>query len=298
MFPEAAFTAVRRINGRPEGLRRMRGNRGRLATALVVAIGTAGLAAGCGSSNDSSSTSSGGGSDLGLITDGTLTVGSDIPYPPFEQGSPPDYTGFDIDLVDAIAKRLDLQPKIVDTAFGTIFSDEQAGKFDMVASSSTITGPRSQKVTFSDPYFDADQSLMVQQGSDLQSTDDITSDTSIAVQQGTTGQEYAEKQTDATTVQAYPEIGSAFNALQAGQVDAVINDFAVSAFALKKYPQLAVVQTIPTGEHYGFPMQQENTALQDAVNGALKDAIADGSYQDIFEKWFTNKPPKAYQPSG
>jgi polar amino acid transport system substrate-binding protein len=138
---------------------------------------------------------------------------------------------------------------------------------------------------------------MVQKGSDLQTIDDITSSDAIGVQEGTTGQGVAEKQTDAT-VQAYPEIGNAFNALQAGQIDGVINDFAVSAFALKQYPQLDVVQTIPTGEHYGFAMQQQNTALQDAVNGALADVIADGTYEKIFEKWFTNPPPKAYQPSG
>ena len=96
------------------------------------------------------STSGGGSSsDLGLITPGTLTIGSDIPYPPFEQGKPPDYTGFDVDLMDAIAKKLNLQPKWVDTAFGTIFSDQQAGKFDIVASSTTITPRAAQKVTFS-----------------------------------------------------------------------------------------------------------------------------------------------------
>jgi polar amino acid transport system substrate-binding protein len=275
----------------------LRGTRTRVVTALVAALAVVGIAAGCGGSSSSSSTSGGGGGgELGLITEGTLTVGSDIPYPPFEQGSPPDYTGFDIEMIDAIAKKLNLTPKIQDTAFGTIFSDEQAGKFDIVASATTITPPRKQKVTFSDPYFDADQSLMVQSGSDLASTDDITSDTTIGVQEGTTGQDYTEKQTDAT-VQAYPEIGNAFNALQAGQVDGVINDFAVSAFALKKYPDLDVVQTIPTGEHYGFPMQQENTALQDAVNGALKDVIADGTYEKIFQKWFTEKPPKEFLPS-
>jgi polar amino acid transport system substrate-binding protein len=275
----------------------IRGTRTRLAIALVAALAIAGIAAGCG--GGSSSTSSGGSSSdnkLGLLTAGELTVGSDIPYPPFEQGSPPDYTGFDIDMIDAIAKKLNLTPKIQDTAFGTIFSDEQAGKFDIVASSTTITPQRAKKVTFSKPYFDADQSLMVQTGSDLTSTSDITSDTSIAVQEGTTGQDYAEKKTDAT-VQAFPEIGSAFNALQAGQVDGVINDFAVSAFALKKYPQLDVVQTIATGEHYGFPMQKENTALQNAVNGALSDVIADGTYEKIFQKWFTEKPPKEFLPS-
>jgi len=275
----------------------IRGTRTRLAIALVAALATAGIAAGCGGGSSSSTTSGGGGSnDLGLITAGTLTVGSDIPYPPFEQGSPPDYSGFDIEVVDAIAQKLNLTPKIQDTAFGTIFADEQAGKFDLVASASTITPARSKKVTFSKPYFDADQSLMVQKGGDLQSTSDITSDTTIGVQEGTTGQDYAEKKTDAT-VQSYPEIGDAFNALQAGQVDGVINDFAVSAFALKKYPQLDVVQTIPTGEHYGLAMQKSDTALQDAVNGALDDMIKDGTYEKIYEKWFTKKPPKEFLPS-
>jgi polar amino acid transport system substrate-binding protein len=276
----------------------IRGTRTRLAIALVAALATAGIAAGCGGGGSSTTSASGSGSnELGVLTPGTLTIGSDIPYPPFEQGKPPDYTGFDVDLMDAIAKKLNLQPKWVDTAFGTIFADEQAGKFDIVASSTTITPARSKKVTFSKPYFDADQSLMVQKGSDLQSTSDITSDTTIAVQEGTTGQDYAEKKTDAQ-VQAFPAIGTAFNALQAGQVDGVINDFAVSAFALKKYPQLDVVQTISTDEHYGFPMQKSNTALQNAVNGALTGLIADGTYQKIYMKWFSGeKPPKEFQPS-
>jgi polar amino acid transport system substrate-binding protein len=268
----------------------------RVVAALVAAMAVVGIAAGCGSSSSTTGTSGGSSSDLGLISPGTLTIGSDIPYPPFEQGSPPNYTGFDVDLMDAIAKKLDLKPKWVDTAFGTIFSDQQAGKFDVVASATTITPARQQKVTFSDPYFDADQSLMVQKGSDLKSTDDITSSTRIGVQQGTTGADYASNKTDGQ-VQSYPEIGNAFNALQAGQVDAVINDFAVSAFALKKYPQLDVVQTIKTGEQYGFPMQPQNTALQDAVNGALKSVIDDGTYEKIYEKWFTKKPPTEFLPS-
>jgi polar amino acid transport system substrate-binding protein len=58
-----------------------------------------------------------------------------------------------------------------------------------------------------------------------------------------------------------------------------------------------VVQTIATGEHYGFPMQKSNTALQNAVNGALEDIINDGTYEKIFEKWFNEKPPKEFQPS-
>jgi len=276
----------------------MRGTRRRLSIAVVGAIAAFAIYAcgGGGSSSSSSTTSAGGSNDLGLITPGTLTIGSDIPYPPFEQGKPPDYTGFDVQLMDAIAQKLNLTPNWVDTAFPTIFSDLQAGKFDIVASSTTITPSRSQRVTFSDPYFDADQSLMVQKGSDLTTVDDITSDTAIGVQEGTTGQDYAENNTPAT-VQSYAAIGTVFNALQAGQVDAVINDFAVSAFALKKYPALDVVQTIPTGENYGFPMQKTNAALIEAVNGALKAVIADGTYQDIFKKWFSGKPSTEFQPT-
>jgi polar amino acid transport system substrate-binding protein len=277
----------------------MRGTRAWVMAGLLALLASVLVAAGCGSDDTSSTTpsgSAGGGQDLGLITDGTLTIGSDIPYPPFEQGKAPDYAGFDVDVMDEIAKRLGLTPKWVDTSFGTIFSDQQAGKFDIVASSTTITPARSKKVTFSDSYFDADQSLMVQKGSAIASVDDITSDTTIGAQEGTTGQEYAETQTDAT-VQAFAEIGTVFNAVQAGQVDGVINDFAVSAYALKKYPQLDVVQEIPTGEHYGFPMQTTNTALVDAVNGALGDLIADGTYLTIFQKWFHDQPPKEFLPS-
>jgi polar amino acid transport system substrate-binding protein len=261
-----------------------------MVLAALAALAVAGLVAACGGSSSSS-----GNNKLGLITPGILAVGSDIPYPPFEQGSPPDYTGFDIDLIDAIAKKLHLDPRIQDTAFDTIFADEQAGKFDVVISASTILPSREKRVTFSKPYFDANQSLMVQKNGSLQSTKDITSSTILGVQAGTTGQDWAKKHTDAT-VRPYPEIGDAFNALQSGQVDGVINDYAISAFAQKKYPALAVVQTIPTGEHYGIAMQKSNKALQKAVNGALTSVINDGTYEKIFSKWFGGKPPKAYQP--
>lgn len=276
----------------------MRGTRLWLVAGLVALIAL--IAAGCGSSSSSStsssSTSSSGGPDLGLIKPGTLTVGSDIPYPPFEQGSAPGYAGFDIDLIDGIAKKLGLTTTIQDTSFNTIFADQQAGKFDIVASSASILPSREKRVAFSRPYFDANQSLMVQKGSSIKSMSDITSSTTIGVQDGTTGQDYTEKNTPAT-VSKFPGIANAFNALQAGQVDGVINDYAISAFAQKKYPQLQVVQQIPTHEHYGFAMQKTNTALQDAVNGALDSLIKDGTYQKIYEKWFSGKPPKAYQPS-
>ncbi len=273
----------------------IRGTWTRLAIALAAALAVAGIAAGCGGGG--STTSGGGGSDLGLLNDNTLLVGSDIPYPPFEEGrSPSTYTGFDIDLVNAIAKKLGVSVEIQDTSFDTIFRDLAQGKFDMVASATTITPEREQTVDFSDPYYDSLQSLAVKKGSDIKSTDDLSGAT-VGAQKGTTGADYAENQTDAATVRTYPEVDNAFNALEAGQVDAVINDLPSSQDAIQGKPDLEIVQEISTGEEYGFAFNKDNPTLRDAVNKQLQAIIDDGTYEQIYKKWFHTEPPKDFQPS-
>jgi polar amino acid transport system substrate-binding protein len=261
--------------------------------ALAALLATALIAAGCG---DGDNGASGGNGDLNLLEPGTLTVGIDTPYPPFEQGKAPDYGGFDIEVMDAVVAKLGVEPKYVDTPFGTIFADLQAGKFDAVSAATTITPNRKKRVAFSDPYFDADQSLLVQKGSEIQTVDDITSDMTVGAQQGTTGQQYAEKETDAT-VNQYPEGPDTFPPLNSGQIDAVIQDLPVNAEATEKFPNLEVVQTIPTGEQYGFPIQKTNTALIDAFNDGLQEVIDDGTYGEIYNKYFHEDPPEEFQPS-
>ena len=131
--------------------------------ALMLVAATL-LATGCG---DDDGGGSGGGGGLETITEGQLRVGSDIPYAPFEFGREPDYEGFDVDIVNEIAKRLDLEARFVKTPFDPIFRNLAQGRFDMVASAATITPERQRTVAFSDPYFPADQSLMVKRGSDI-----------------------------------------------------------------------------------------------------------------------------------
>jgi polar amino acid transport system substrate-binding protein len=258
-----------------------RGTRMRLVVALVVALATGGVAAGCGGGN--------GDNKYGLITEGTLTVGSDIPYPPFEFGRSPDYKGIDVDLVDAIAKQLDLTVAWKDTSFDTIFRDVAQGKFDMVASSTTITPERKKEVDFSDPYFLADQSLMVKNGSSIKGIDDVAGQT-VGAQKGTTGAAYAEDETNASSVRTYSEIADAFNALEAGQVEAVINDCPISKYAESSYADLQVIEALPTGEQYGFAFQKGKTELEDAVNGALADIKENGTYNQIFTKYLAKQP--------
>jgi polar amino acid transport system substrate-binding protein len=259
----------------------IRETRKRLAIALVAALALAGIAAGCGSSSD---TTSGSGGEA-------LTVGSDIPYPPFEQGKAPNYTGFDIDLVNAMAKEMGRDVTYEDTSFDTIFRDLAAGKFDMVASATTITAEREQTVDFTNPYYLSEQALVVPTGSDIATVDDISGAT-IAVQQGTTGQLYVEDETDAGEIRKFPAGPDAINAVKTGTSDAAVIDLPVAQDAVSKTEGIEVATSIPTDEQYGFVVQQDDTELLDDLNNALKSIEDDGTYTEIYKKWFDQEPPK------
>jgi ABC-type amino acid transport substrate-binding protein len=156
----------------------------------------------------------------------------------------------------------------------------------------TITPEREEQIDFSEPYFNADQSLMVQSDSDIRSTDDLA-DATVGVQIGTTGAAEAQRLQDegqVGDVRTYNVVTDAFNALENGQVDAVINDFPVSADrASQSDGELEIVQNIPTGEQYGiaFPTDSE---LRQPVNEALAEIKEDGTYEEIYQKWFDEKP--------
>jgi polar amino acid transport system substrate-binding protein len=251
--------------------------------AMVVVVG-------CGSSDDDSSSGSGD-FQSELITEGTLTVGSDIPYAPFEFGKAPDYTGFDVDLVNEIASKLDLEVKIEDTAFDTIFTDVAQGKFDMVASAATITPEREQAVNFSDPYFESEQALLVPPGSDITSVEDLSGAT-VAAQDGTTGEAYANDETDAGQVRGFPTGAAAIAAVVNGQAEAAIIDAPVAEDAASKgQGGFEIATNIPTGEYYGFAFAKDTPELLSAVNGALSDLIEDGTYEELFKKYFNATPP-------
>lgn len=255
------------------------------AIAALVLVAAMLVAAGCGDDDGG-----GGGSGLDTINEGELRVGSDIPYPPFEFGRAPDYEGFDVDIVNEVAKRLDVEAKFVKTPFDPIFRNLAQGRFDMVASAATITPERERTVSFSEPYFPADQSLMVKRGSDIKTVDDLTGKT-VGAQLGTTGADYAKKKTKAESVRTYDLVDDAFKALQAGQVDAVINDFPVSKYAERSKKELAVVQTIATGEEYGLAFAKKSTTLRERVNKALQEMKDDDTYTEIYRKWFEVDPP-------
>src|SRR6185503_13625923 len=181
-----------------------------LLTALFLLVGTA-LAA-CGDDDDDDG---GGGTgttaaEIKTLKPGTLVVGVDVPYPPFEQGRPPDYEGFEIDLMNEIANRLGLETEYKDTPFDTIFRDLAQGKFDAAIAGSTILPEREKVVDFGNPWFLTEQSLLVQEDSDIKTIDDLSGKT-VGVQKGTTGETYTKDHADAGDIRSYPQIDNAFN---------------------------------------------------------------------------------------
>jgi polar amino acid transport system substrate-binding protein len=257
------------------------------ALALIV---TAGFVVGCGDDDDDGGDSGGGGDDLGLVTEGTLLVGTDTPFPPFEIGQPPDISGYDIEVMDAIAENLELEVEYQDTGFDTIFRDVANGQFDITAAATTITPERQEKVTFSDPYYEAQQALLVPEGSDIATTADLGGAV-VGAQDGTTGETYANDETDASEVRGFPEGPDAVAALRNGQVEAVIIDQPVAVDALENIGGVTIAEEIPTNELYGFAMAPSNTALADAVNGALTTIKEDGTLAELYQKYFKADPP-------
>jgi polar amino acid transport system substrate-binding protein len=256
-----------------------------LMSALAVMAAMVLVACG-GDDNDSDSSSGSGDVASELITPGTLTVGSDIPYPPFEFGEAPDYKGFDIDLVNAVAAELDLETDIQDSSFDTIFTDVAQGKFDMVASASTITPERQQTVNFSDPYYDSAQALVVPTGSDIATVEDLDGKT-VGAQNGTTGLDYAKTETNASRVQGYPNGPAAIAAVKNGQVDATIIDQPVAQDAVDKgQTGFDIATVIPTGELYGFAFSKDSPNLLAAVNEALVTLKDNGELNKIYNEWF------------
>jgi polar amino acid transport system substrate-binding protein len=269
----------------------------RLWTLLALVIGLTaaiGLAA-CGDDDSEATTTAAAATDtadLGLIEDGTLIVGSDIPFPPFEQGDPPLYEGFDIDLINEVADRLNLQTQIEDAPFDLLLQGG-GGQFDLAIAATTITPARENRVDFSDPYFLASQGLLVRADSDVASFEDLEGKI-VGSQDGTTGETYANESSRASEVRGFPEIDDAYNALLSEQVDAVINDLpSVQDQADNSGGRLEVVADVETDEEYGVIFPQGADALREAVNGAIQEIKDDGTLNDLYQEWFEIDVPES-----
>lgn len=229
---------------------------------------------------------------LETLEPGVLTVGMDVPFAPFEFREGGEVVGLDVDLATEIGARLGLEVVFVDTDFDTIFTQLAVGRFDVVVSATGITAEREEEVNFTIPYYNAQQTLAVQEGSGITGVADLGEEHFVAVQRGTTGEIWAEENLVPQGVQlrAFVQTPDLYTALEAGQVDGVIND---EPNALQEVPAregLEIVETIDTGEAYGIAVNPANEPLLDAVELTLQELIDDGTYEQIYAK-YPDLPP-------
>jgi polar amino acid transport system substrate-binding protein len=262
---------------------------------LVVAAGlcaTALVAAACGS-GDKGVTVQG----AKLVKKGTITTCTHLPYPPFQSAQGKKVVGFDVDMVDLVAKKLGVTQQVIDTPFETIKTGTalNAGKCDVAAAGMTINPDRAKFIDFSKPYFDATQALMAKKGTTLASLDDVKAKKlNVGSQAQTTGEEYV--QGKGLDPKSFKDSASLLNGLRSGQVDVIVEDYPVVQGWLKDPANsaYAVAGNLNTGEQYGFAVRKgHNPKLLAMLNEAIDTSKQDGEYKKIYEKWIGPLPAGA-----
>jgi polar amino acid transport system substrate-binding protein len=207
-------------------------------------------------------------------------------FPPYEYYDGDDIAGIDAEIAAAIADKLGLELKIEDMEFDSIITAVQNGKADIGLAGMTVTDERKQNVNFSETYATGIQSIIVPEDSDIASVDDLEGK-KIGVQLSTTGDIYATDDYGADNVEEYNKGADAVMALTQGKVDAVIIDNEPAKQFIANNDGLKILDTEYVEEEYAAAISKDNTALLDAVNEAMEELKADGTIQEILDKYIT-----------
>lgn len=274
-----------------------------VATTAVVLTASLALVS-CGGDDDSPTTNTPGaqgGTQVDLVEDGKIKTCTSLPYPPFQFDDGGKVVGFDVDMIDLVAKELGVEQEIVDVKFDVIKSGAalNAGNCDIAAAGMTITEDRKANLDFSAPYFDEVIALLVGKGSGVKSVDDVKSKgLKLGVQTGTTSLDYATAQ--GLTPTEYDDAGKQLLALQSGQVDVILQDLPVVNDWLKRAEvseKYELATEIETGAQYGFGMKKGgNPELLKVVDETIKSALEDGTWKELYTKWIGSEPESTPAP--
>ena len=257
------------------------------ALALTACGGSASTASSAAASSvaASSEAASTSAAELTTVEAGKLTMATNATFPPYEMTTDAGtIEGIDVETAQAIADKLGLELQIDDMDFDAALLSVQQGKADIVMAGVTVTDERKNVMDFSDSYATGIQSIIVPEGSDIASPDDLAGK-KIGTQRGTTGYIYCSDDFGDDAVVAYDNGLTAVQALNNGQVDAVVIDNAPAKEYVAANPGLVILETSYAEEDYAIGMAKGNTALEDAVNAALEELKADGTLQSIVDKY-------------
>ena len=223
--------------------------------------------------------------ELTTVTPGKLTMSTNAAFPPYESTDDNgNFVGIDIDVATAIAEKLGLELQVDDMDFDAALLAAQNGKSDLVMAGVTVTEDRQLVMDFSDSYATGIQSIIVKEDSDVATPDDLA-DKMIGTQRGTTGYIYCSDDFGDEHVTPYDDGLTAVQALVNGQVDAVVIDNAPAKEFVAANPGLKILDTAYAEEDYAIGVAKGNTAMLDAINGALEELKNDGTLQAIIDKY-------------
>ncbi|WP_242058573.1 basic amino acid ABC transporter substrate-binding protein [Microcoleus sp. FACHB-SPT15] len=243
-------------------------------------------------STDAGSNPSGAGSNP-VAAGKTLKVATDPTFAPFEfQGPDGQIQGFDIDIINSIGKAEGFQVELESMRFDGMIGALQAGSVDTAMAGVTITPERAKVIDFSKPYFKAGLAIAVpEKNTDITDLDSLKNK-KIAVQIGTTSADEAKKVSGAK-ISTFDSPDLVLQEVVNGNADAAINDKAVTLYAFKtgSLKGLKLVGEQLTAEYYGIPTPKGSENLE-SINRGLDTIIKDGTYAQIYKKWFDEEPPK------
>lgn len=273
-----------------------------LGTAMVLSLAACGSSASVSESTASSEASSSEAAsseasaetagELTTVTPGKLTMSTNAAFPPYEMTDDNgNCVGIDIEVAEAIADKLGLELQVDDMDFDAALLAAQTGKSDMVMAGVTVTEERQTVMDFSNTYATGIQVVIVPEDSDIASIEDMTGKM-IGVQRGTTGDLYCSASVEdggfgEENVTPYDNGLTAVQALLNCQVDCVVIDNAPAQEFVDANPGLKILDTEYANEDYAIGVAKGNTALLDAINGALEELQADGTVQSIVDKYIT-----------
>jgi polar amino acid transport system substrate-binding protein len=225
------------------------------------------------------------GSSLARAEDNVLRVGTDATFPPMEFTENGKRTGFDVDLVEAIGKKLGKPVEWVDIDFKGLIPGLVSHRFDMAVSAIYITDERKKVVDFTEPYYAGGLVAMVKDGSSITKLSDLDGK-KVTVQVGTKSVGFLQEHYPKVQRVEVEKNQEMFNLVDIGRADAAVTGKPAAYQYVRTRPGLKVLPEQLTTEEYGMALRKDEPELTKAVNKAIEQLKADGTYAAIVKKWF------------
>lgn len=265
----------------------------------LVAAATAALLALAACSSGGAAAESSGSNPYGLIQSGTVRVASLGDAKPYTfTDAAGDFTGFDVELFTDVAKRAGLgKPVFTGQDFSGLLAAVANHQFDVGVAAIGITADRKKTVDFSEGYLAGYLTVLTTKSSGISSADDLAGKR-LGVVQGTLQETYAAKHFPKAGLVRFPDNNAAVSALNSGSIDAHFLDYEAAKSYVKQYSTLSDAEDIPSFDApAGFAIAKGNAPLKAALDKALTEAMEDGTWKKLYEKWFPGSPmPEQYLP--